>query len=394
MQRPELDRLLTQMLATQDGISDLLLTVGHAPQVEAHGRLIAAPTDPPLPRLTPFQTDTIALALLNGDRRLTDGLLRTGSCDLSYALAGVARFRVNIFQQRGRYSIVLRRLPLTVPTLATLDLPPVLAKFADERNGLILVAGATGAGKSTTLAGILDRINERQAVHVITLEDPVEFLHPPKQATFNQRELGTDFESFANGLRAALRQACKVILVGELRDRETIEIALAAAETGHLVLSSLHTTDAGTTIHRILGFFEHAEERQIRLRLADSLRWVVCQRLLPRLGGGRVAAVEIMGKSLRVQEVIRNGESEGKTFYEIIADGDALGMQTFDTHLLAMVRSGLISAESALSYASNRAAVVRGVDTLKATTGEKTSDIEGLALDMAYGRRAGPRSAL
>jgi twitching motility protein PilT len=217
----------------------------------------------------------------------------------------------------------------------------------------------------------------------------VEFIHPQKKATFNQRELGTDFDAFANGLRAALRQAPKVVLVGEMRDRETLEIGLSAAETGHLVLSTLHTVDAGQTINRMLGMFDKDEERQIRQRLAGTLRWVVCQRLLPRVGGGRVAAVEIMGMNLRIEEVILNGESEGKTFYEIISDAEALGMQTFDTHILHLVRQDLITEETALSYASRRSVVARGLDQIKATRGEKTSDIEGLSLDAEYARRMG-----
>ncbi len=215
----------------------------------------------------------------------------------------------------------------------------------------------------------------------------MEFVHPMKKATFNQRELGTDFDSFASGLRAALRQAPKVILVGEMRDRETLEIGLSAAETGHLVMSTLHTVDAGQTINRMLGMFDKEEERQARQRLADTLRWVVCQRLLPKVGGGRVAALEIMGMSLRIEEVILNGESEGKTFYEIIQDSEALGMQTFDTHIIRLFRDGVITEETALSYASKRSVVSRGLDVIKATKGEKTSDIEGLALDKEYSKQ-------
>jgi twitching motility protein PilT len=267
-----------------------------------------------------------------------------------------------------------------------MGLPDVLHTMAQERNGLILVTGATGSGKSTTLAVMLDIINEEKAVHVVTLEDPVEFVHPQKKSTFNQRELGTDFDSFANGLRAALRQAPKVILLGEMRDRETLEIGLSAAETGHLVLSTLHTVDAGQTVNRMLGMFDKDEERQIRQRLADTLRWVVCQRLLPLADGGRVAAVEIMGMNLRIEEVVLNGESEGKTFYDIISDAEALGMQTFDTHILQLAQQGLITEETALSYATRRSVVARGLDQIKATKGEKTSDIEGLALDADYSR--------
>jgi twitching motility protein PilT len=387
MQRHELDRILTRMLEAHGPVSDLNFTVGRPAQVERSGELMPVVTDPPLPRLTPFQTEAIALALVGGDRRLTETLVRTGSCDLPYALGSAARFRVNIFQQRGNYSIVLRRLASEVPTVEKLGLPPAMEKMAEERNGLILVTGATGSGKSTTLAAVLNIINEQKAVHVVTLEDPVEFVHPVKKATFNQRELGTDFDSFASGLRAALRQAPKVILVGEMRDRETLEIGLAAAETGHLVMSTLHTVDAGQTINRMLGMFDKEEERQARQRLADTLRWVVCQRLLPKVGGGRVAALEIMGMNLRIEEVILNGESEGKTFYEIIQDSEALGMQTFDTHIIRLFRDGVITEETALSYASKRSVVSRGLDVIKATKGEKTSDIEGLALDKEYSKQ-------
>ncbi|HTU03385.1 MAG TPA: PilT/PilU family type 4a pilus ATPase [Candidatus Sulfotelmatobacter sp.] len=392
MQRHELDRILTRMLDAYGPVSDLNFTTGRPPQVERSGELVAVEMDPPLPRLTPFQTEAVTLALIGGDRRLTETLVRTGSCDLPYALGTRARFRVNIFQQRGSYSIVLRRLASEVPTIARLNLPPIFTRMAQERNGLILVTGATGSGKSTTLAAILDVVNETKAVHVVTLEDPVEFVHPVKKATFNQRELGTDFDAFAGGLRAALRQAPKIILVGEMRDRETLEIGLSAAETGHLVLSTLHTVDAGQTVNRILGMFDKDEERMLRMRLANTLRWVVGQRLLPKVGGGRVAAFEIMGMNIRIEEIILSGESEGKTFYEIIQDSEALGMQTFDTHILRLFKEGVITEETALSYASKRSTIARGLDTIKATKGEKTSDIEGLALDTEYSKIPDPRT--
>jgi twitching motility protein PilT len=392
MQRHELDRLLTRMLEAHGSASDLNFTVGRPPQVEHNGQLTPVTTEPPIERLTPFQTEAIGLALISADRRLTETLVRTGSCDLPYALGSAARFRVNIFQQRGHISIVLRKLASEVPTVERMALPATIRKLAEPRNGLILVTGATGSGKSTTLAAILDIINETKAVHVVTLEDPVEFVHPVKKATFNQRELGTDFDSFTSGLRAALRQAPKVILVGEMRDRDTLEIGLAAAETGHLVMSTLHTVDAGQTINRMLGMFDKDEERQVRMRLADTVRWVVCQRLLPKVGGGRVAALEIMGMNLRIEEIILNGESEGKSYYEIIQDSEALGMQTFDSHILQLARDGLITEETALSYASKKSVVARGLDMIKAGKGEKTSDIDGLALDSDYAKQQDTRS--
>jgi twitching motility protein PilT len=323
MKRQQLDKILTTMLRSYNEVSDLNFTVDKPLQVESSGQLMPVETDPPIGKLTPFQTEMIALTLINGDRRLTKILLSEGSCDSSYQLAGKARFRVNIFSQKGFYSIVMRQLQSRVPTISDLKLPAAFSKMTGEKNGFILVTGSTGSGKTTSLAAFLNEINERKSVHVVTLEDPVEFVHTQKTATFNQRELGEDFDSFASGLRAALRQAPKVILVGEMRDRETVEIGLSAAETGHLLVSTLHTVDAGQTINRIVGMFEQEEEQQIRIRLSETVRWIVCQRLLPKIGGGRVAAFEIMGTNLRIKDTILNGESEGKTFYEIIEAGHA-----------------------------------------------------------------------
>jgi twitching motility protein PilT len=281
----------------------------------------------------------------------------------------------------------MRRLATHIPSVEELRLPPILGEIGMEKNGLVLVTGATGTGKSSTLAAVLRKVNETRSVHVVTLEDPIEFAHEHMRATFNQRELGLDFDTFDNGLRAALRQAPKVILVGEMRDRATVEIALHAAETGHLVMSTLHTIDAGQTINRIVGMFEHSEEQLIRLRLAAMLRWVVSQRLLPKVGGGRIAALEIMRQNLRVQESILHGESEGKMFYEIIDAGVSLSMQTFDTSILNLYESGLITEETAIAYASQRSVVLRGIDRIKNARGEKTTDVEGLALDKDYEKR-------
>ncbi|MBU2590919.1 MAG: type IV pilus twitching motility protein PilT, partial [Nitrospinae bacterium] len=261
----------------------------------------------------------------------------------------------------------------------------VFHKIAKEKNGMILVTGATGTGKTTSLATILEEINRTTPAHIITLEDPVEFVHTHKMATFNQRELGKDFDSFSNGLRSALRQAPKVILVGEMRDYDTLDIGLSASETGHLVLSTLHTIDAGQTINRILGMADNEEEKQIRLRLADSLRWVVCQRLLPKNGGGRVAAFEIMSTSLRIKDLILNGESEDNDFYKIIEDGEVYGMITFDKSIADLYKKGLITEDIALAYASRRAVVGRFIDQIKSSKGEKTTDIDGLQIDEAYG---------
>lgn len=385
MRKAEVDHILTTMLETFGNVSDLNITVGKPFQVESSGQLSEVPIEPPMQKITPFQAEIFAMNLINSDRRLTEILLRQGSCDCSYFLVGKARFRVNIFSQRNNYSIVLRKLETRIPTIDELKLPPQFSKAAEEKNGLILVTGATGSGKSTTLAALLNKMNEEKSVHIITLEDPVEFVHPHKKATFNQRELGTDYDKFSTGLRAALRQAPKVILVGEMRDRETVEIGLSAAETGHLVMSTLHTVDAGQTINRIVGMFSQEEEQQIRIRLADTVRWIICQRLLPKMGGGRVALLEILHTNMRVKDTITNGETEGKTFYEILSNGEAYGMFSFDQNILKLYSDGLITEETAMAYASRKAVVGRGLDTLKAKKGEKTSDIEMLSMDNEYG---------
>ena len=384
MRKAEIDHILTTMLEAFGNISDLNITVGKACQVESSGELTAVPIDPPIEMLTPFQAEIFALNLINSDRRLTEILIQQGSCDCSYFLVGKARFRVNIFSQRGNYTVILRKLETRIPSIEDLKLPGQFAKAAEEKNGLILVTGANGSGKSTTLAALLNKMNEEKSIHIITLEDPVEFVHPHKKSTFNQRELGSDYDAFATGLRAALRQAPKVILVGEMRDRETVEIGLSAAETGHLVLSTLHTVDAGQTINRIVGMFSQEEEQQIRIRLADTIRWIICQRLLPKVGGGRVALLEIMTSNLRVKDTIINGETEDKTFYEIITNGDAYGMWTFDQHILKLYQEGLITEETAMAYASRKAVVGRGIDTLKSAKGEKTADIDELNMDDEY----------
>jgi twitching motility protein PilT len=380
-----MDYILTTMLESHDNVSDLNITVDKPFQVESAGELLPVSLTPPIQQLTPFQTEILALNLINRDRRLTRALLSEGSCDTSYQLAGKARFRVNVFSQKGCYSTVMRQLATRVPTIEELGLPPAFSKMAEERNGIILVTGATGTGKTTSLAAVLNEINEKKPVHVVTLEDPVEYVHSQKKATFNQRELGMDFDAFANGLRAALRQAPKVILVGEMRDRETVEIGLSAAETGHLVLSSVHTVDAGQTINRIVGMFDTDEERQIRIRLADTLRWIACQRLMPKVSGDRVAAFEIMGANLRVRDSILHGEAEGKTFYEIIEGSQPFGMMTFDQCISELYRDGLITEQTALSYSSRRSVTGRAIDSIKSARGEKTTSIEDLSIDRDYG---------
>jgi len=369
------------MLESSPDVSDLNITAGKPLQVEASGVLKPVKTAPDIGTLTPFQTEVFALNVMGRDKRRLDDLVQRGSCDLSYSLEDKARFRVNVFSQKGNISTVLRILPTKIPTIESLNLPPVFKKMPRELNGFVLVTGATGSGKSTTLAALLNQINHERPAHIVTLEDPIEFEHPQKMATFNQRELGQDFDSFSNGLRAALRQAPKVILVGEMRDRETMEIGLTAAETGHLVMSTLHTVDAGQAVNRCLGMFDQAEQTQIRYRLVDTLRWIVGQRLLPKVRGGRVAALEVMGMNLRVADAILHGEEDGKTFYDIITDGHSQGMQTFDQHILQLYQEGLITEKTALGYCSRRSSVSRGLDQIKAAKGEETTTITGLGMD-------------
>ena len=387
MRKQEIDHIMTRMLGSYSNVSDLNITVGRRFQVETDGVLRPVNFEPAFNELTPFQTEIFALNLINQDRRLMEMFLEEGSCDLSYLLPGKARFRVNIFSQKSNYSIVLRKLETKIPTCKDLGLPEAFYKMAEEKNGIILVTGATGTGKSTSLAAVLNEINEKKAVHVVTLEDPIEYEHRHKKATFNQREMGTNFDTFAHGLRAALRQAPKVILVGEMRDRETVEIALNAAETGHLVVTTVHTVDAGQTINRILGMFRIEEENQVRIRLAETMRWIVSQRLLPKVEDGRVAAFEIMGTNLRVKDAILHGESEGKTFRDIIEAGEAFGMVTFDKYIIDLYEKGLVTEETAMAYASRKAVVSRGIDSIKTSRGEKTTDIEDLRIDLNYGRR-------
>ena len=380
MTRAQLDGLMTQVLDQHPEVAEVILTTGKQIQAEIHGSLTDAVTSPDLGKLSPLLTKAMALALIGENARLQKTLAARGSCDLSYAIPGRGRFRANIFSQRGSLALVLRRLPSKIPDMGELGLPGAFLDMATEKHGLILVTGGTGAGKSNSLAALIDRINSTSAGHIVTLEDPVEFTHPHKLGTVNQRELGIDFDTFASGLRAAFRQGPKVILLGEIRDPETMEIALQAAGTGHLVLSTLHTTDAGSTIGRILGLFSPSEERLIRMRLAESLRFVVSQRLLPREGGGRVAAFEVLKNTLRIKELIQQGESGDKTFYSVLEAGGAFGMQTFDQHFLALFEAGAISEETALLSASDRSRLGLLLDRAKSVRGQKVTSlvIEGL----------------
>jgi len=352
MKNFNLDAILEAMLKISDRVSDLNFSVGRPPQVEIDGQLVSA-NFPGLPRLTPFQTEIIAMHMLRGDRDLTRLLLTNGSADLSYSIPGKTRFRVNVFSQRGTYAIVLRVIPEGIPTLESLRMPPEVHNVAKLKHGVVLVTGPTGSGKSTTLAAIINQINHEQAYHIITIEDPVEYMHKHVKSTVNQREVGSDTKTFSLALRAALRQSPKVILIGEMRDVETIEIAMEAAETGHLVLSTLHTIDAAKTVDRIIGVFPKDQEPQVRTRLSQSFRYVISQRLLPKIGGGRIAALEILKSTMRTRDYVVKGESEGRSLTDAMHDGSVDGMQTFDDEIEKLWNGGVITKETALAYASN-----------------------------------------
>ena len=344
--------VLTRMLAAGANVSDLIFSPGRPPQVELTGDLHGVPIAG-LERLSALNIKAMADLMLLGNDQAAELLEKRGSTDISYSVPGLCRFRVNIFLQRGTHAIVMRVIPTKPPEWQDLNLPEGVRTAAELKNGLVLVTGPTGSGKSTTLAAVIDLINSTKRYHIVTIEDPIEFMHEHKLGTVHQRELHSDTPDFASALRAALRQAPKVILVGEMRDRETIEVALEAAETGHLVLSTLHTIDAAKTIDRIIGVFPKVEEAAIRTRLAQSFRRIVSQRLMPKIGGGRVAAIEILASNSRTREYIEKGEKEGRSIVDAMKDGEMEGMQTFDTELEKMIRSGTIKRETGLAYATN-----------------------------------------
>src|SRR3954451_6883744 len=348
MNKEQLDAILAAMLDGNEAtVSDLVFVTGKPPQVEREGRLEPLAMEGPDAVLQPLHIQTMSEILIQDSQRLRTEFEENGSCDLSYALGDRARFRVNIYKQNGERGIVMRRLQSRVPLLSELGLPPIFSEMVKEKNGIIFVTGGTGTGKTTTLAAMLNELNQTQKIHIVTLEDPIEFLHTQKQATFSQRELGKDFPNFAVGLRAALRQAPKVILVGEIRDRVTMEIALTAAETGHVVYATLHTISASQSINRIIGMFEQGEQSQVRERLASTLRYIVSQRLSPKIGGGRQLLTEIMGNNLRTRETVAIGEGEHRNFYEIIEASAPFGWMTFDQSILNAYENDLISEDHA-----------------------------------------------
>ena len=346
-------QLITAMLKSNGHVSDLIFSPGRAPQIEVSGELVELKFKG-LESLSPDDTRFIAYDIIGKNDHPIRKLEQDGSADLSYGLPGVARFRVNIFRQRGTYAIVMRVIPMVIPGFQQLNLPSQLEDIVHLRNGIVLVTGPTGSGKSSTLAAIIDKMNEDKAFHILTIEDPIEFLHRHKKSTIHQRELHSDTPTFALALRAALRQAPKVILVGEMRDRETIEIALEAAETGHLVMSTLHTIDASKTVERIIGVFPQSDQQGIRTRLGKAFRYIVSQRLMPKKDGkGRIAAIEILKATMRTREYVEKGEGEGKTLLDAMRDGDTEGMQHFDGVIEKFIRDGVIDFETGMAFSTN-----------------------------------------
>ena len=376
----DLARRVREVLGAAPGASDVLFLPGQPVMALLDGALTALPKESGVP-LSPEETDRLVREILGGQTRLHDALAARGACDLSYRHPDGVRFRGNVFRTLDRLGLVLRRLPDVPPALGSLGLPPVTGRMVALTDGLVLVAGATGSGKSTTLAALLADIVAARPVHAISLEDPVEFLHAPSKGVVTQRELGTDFPDFAEGLRAALRQAPQVLLVGELRDRETVETCLAAAETGHLVLASIHTADCAGAVERLLAFFPAAEQALARSRLAGSLRYVLAQRLLPRLAGGRVAAVEVLAATLRTRERIAAGETDSLGFRDIMEQGAPYGMTTFDASMAALFAAGIVTEAAVLDRSTDRGAVARALDAVKADRGQPVSTITGLELD-------------
>lgn len=387
--KDELDRLLGTMIESVEGISDLLFVAGRQPQMEVHGHLESYGPEPVLDNA---RIEGLAKAIMNGNPKLREDLANRGSCDCSYALPANHRFRVNIYRQNGNHAMVLRRLASQIPSMDSLKLAPVFREVIKEKNGLVFVTGGTGSGKTTTLAAMLNEINQTMPAHIVTLEDPIEFMHPHNKVTFSQRELGRDFYTFPDGMRAALRQAPKVIMVGEIRDRESMEIALTAGETGHVVYSTMHTISAGQTINRILGIFTKDEEQQVRERLAGCLRYIISQRLAPKIGGGRVLVTELMGSSLRTREAILMGENETRRLSDIIEAGSTSGWHSFEQSLLKSFERELITEETALLYSVNKSTMRQRIDMAKKQ--KDTPSFESLKMRAQEEKSAKPKPTL
>ena len=363
----DLNQLLAAMIQSAEGISDMIFVVGKPPQVEVDGRLRPFVLDPTEAVLTNERVEGLAGAIINGNPRLLRDFSEHGSCDSCYSVKNFCRFRVNIYRQNGNFAMVLRRLPSQMPSIESLGLPPVFREIIKEKTGLVLVTGATGSGKTSTLAAMLNEVNQTSDVHVVTLEDPIEFLHPHLRSTFSQRELGKDFFTYPDGLRAALRQGPKIILVGEIRDRATMEIALTAGETGHMVYSTLHTISAAQTISRILGIFNQEEEQMVRERLAGTLRYIVSQRLVPKQAGGRLLVTELMGSNLDTREMISLGGNKGRRLIEVIESVNFLGWHSFEQSLLKAYEENLITEETAIHNSVNKAVILQRLDALKSS---------------------------
>jgi twitching motility protein PilT len=364
MNKEELDRLLEAMIQSAEGISDLLFVTGRPLQVEIQGELKPFVSEQSEPVLTSERIEVLAGIIINSNQRLLQDLKERGSCDCAYTLKKLCRFRVNIYLQNGNYAMVLRHLKPLIPTFESLHLAPVFHEIIKEKTGLIFVTGGTGHGKTTSIAAMLNEINKTRDIHILTLEDPIEYLFTPIKSTFSQRELGLDFHDFRDGMRAAMRQAPKIILIGEIRDRETMEIVLNAGETGHLVFSTLHTSSASGTINRILGLFSKDEETQVRDRLASSLRYIVSQRLVPATTGGRLLVTELMGSNLRSREAILLGENENRNLNDIIEAGTISGWHTFEQSLIKAYERDLITEETALIYCANKTKMIQRIDIL------------------------------
>ena len=390
MTKEELDRLLQAMIDSADGISDLLFVAGRPRQVEILGELKPFVSEPSEPVLTSERIEVLARVIINNNQRLLEDLKARGSCDCAYTFGNLCRFRVNIYLQNGNYAVVMRHLKPLIPTFDSLRLAPVFYEIIKEKTGLIFVTGGTGMGKTTTIAAMLNEINATRDIHVVTLEDPIEFLFTPVKSTFSQRELGLDFFNFQDGMRAAMRQSPKIIFIGEIRDRETMEIVLNAGETGHLVFSTLHTSSAAGTINRILGMFRGDEENVVRERLAASLRFIVSQRLVPAVSGGRLLVTELMGSSLRSREAILLGEGENRGLNDIIESGSVSGWHTFEQSLIKAYEQDLITEETALIYCANKTKMIQRIDILSLHKPRKGARSDSLfaGLRMQEGEKA------